>query len=189
MLPILRRSLPETAAIATLMLCLGAAPAPAAGYGYCQLWSRAVTEIEVRAGKQMNLILFKENLAFAQADDVDIAVADANLVEIRNAGHYRTCRFLEEYDELPLPDVGSAQTSVWAQMLAAHARGRQPPGPEPGTVPASDAPPAPEGWAEACGAEWRSFDPSDGTVVRPKSKGGKQRCPLVKGDDGLWVIP
>lgn len=57
-----------------------------------------------------------------------------------------------------------------------------------GTVPATDRPAGPEGWAEACDRMWRSFNPEDGTVVRPRSKGGKQRCPLIL-KDGEWVLP
>jgi hypothetical protein len=175
------------AVLLTLTL-FAAVPSRSAGYGYCQLWSRAVTEIEVRGGRSLSLIFLKDELVFQSAADVDIAVADSNLVEIRNNQHYRVCRMLAEYDELPLPDVASVQTPVWAKMLEAHAVGRQ------GTAPAGDAPIAApsaegDGWAEACAETWRTFDPSDGTVVRPASKGGKVRCPLVKGDDGLWVIP
>jgi|SoiMethySBSTD1v2_1073268.scaffolds.fasta_scaffold06035_25 hypothetical protein len=173
--------------ILALLLAFTAISARAAGYGYCQLWARAVTEIEVRTGNQWNLVFLKDKLAFDTTEDVDIAVADQNIVELRNHAHYRTCRFLEEFDELPLPDVATVQTKAWAAMVAVHARGKQ------GTVPATEAPPSientPEGWAEACGDQWLTFDPSDGTVVRPASKGGKQRCPLVKNDAGEWIIP
>jgi hypothetical protein len=141
--------------------------------------------MEVRTGAQLNLTFVGDELGFVQHDDVDIATADANLVELRADSHRRTCMMLVEYAVLPLPDLPPAQTVNWAHRVALDAVGRQ------GTEPAAaDPTPSSHGdaaWREACRAEYRSFDPDDGTVVRRGSP-ARVRCPLVRVGDA-WEIP
>lgn len=155
--------------------------ARAASDGYCQLWARAVTEIEVRTGQQFSLIFLDAELAFTATKDVDIATADAYLIEMRLAGHRHSCAAVPEYDSLPLPDVPFVRVANWAANMALLAVGRQ------GTVPATEKPAVSSGWAEACAAEYRTFDPDDQTVIRRGSP-DRVKCPLVE-KNGEWIIP
>jgi len=149
---------------------------------YCILWSRAIAEVEVRTGSQLDLTFIGDDLGFIAHDDVDLKTADANLVEIRADGHRRTCTWLVEYDVLPLPDLPPAQTVNWANRIAMEAVGRQ------GTEPAA-ADPTPDGdaaWREACRSQYRTFNPDDGTVVRRGSP-DRVKCPLTL-ENGEWVV-
>jgi hypothetical protein len=159
-------------------------PLNAASEGYCSLWSRDVAELEVRIGAQLNLTFAGNDLVYSQKDDPDIAVADANLVEIRANDHYRTCLMLTEFDALPLPDVPAAQTPNWAARVASYAIGRQ------GTEPAAADPTPKEGgtaeWRAACAEQYRTWNEADGTVVRRGSP-EPVKCPLVF-KDGEWIV-
>lgn len=57
--------------------------------------------------------------------------------------------------------------------------------PRPGTVPAIAAPIG--DWEAACDAEYRTWDASDGTVVRRGSP-ERVRCPLELRE-GTWTLP
>jgi hypothetical protein len=165
-------------------LLISGGPAAAATDGYCTLWSRAVAELEVRAGKQLSLIFKGADLVFTERPDVDIATASARLVALRAKSHYSDCRLLVEYDTLPLPDLPAAHADQWASMVSLYAIGRQ------GTAPAAADPTPGRGspeWRAACAAEYRTWDEADGTVIRRGSP-ERVRCPL-KLIDGAWRIP
>lgn len=142
----------------------------AAEPAYCALWAREQTRID--------FIAAIDN----PRDAGDSLSATPEAIEGRLGRNYSLCRVMEVR---PLLEGGDAMKTVaWVASMHQLLRGRFA---GQGTVPAGDRP-TPDGWAAACAAEWRSFDPEDGTVIRPRSKGGKVRCPLVLVD-GRWVIP
>lgn len=149
--------------------------------GYCTLWAREMARIEAETGSIFGLTFENNVLTFQKQIDIDMATATARLVLVRAETHYKTCMLLVEYPYLALPKLPEASMDGWARSVARFSLGRQ------GTVPAGEGS-EPNTWEEACADTWRTFDPADGTVVRPASKGGKQKCPLVM-QAGEWVIP
>jgi len=141
--------------------------------------------MEVRTGAQLTLQFVDNELGFLQHDDVDIATADANLVEIRAQAQFRTCTFLVEYAVLPLPDLPPAQTVNWAARVALDAVGRQ--GTEPAAADPTPSSQRDAAWREACRSEYRTFREADGTVVR-RGSSARVKCPLVRVGDA-WEIP
>lgn len=158
-----------------------AIPAASASSPYCNLWAREVVRVEAQTGSFINMLLVDGKPSFTQTSDQGMAEATPELLIKRAAAHQRDCKFLIEYDTLPLPLLPPAENEGWAAAVSTLTLSRQ------GVVPAGDNI-GDEGWRRACAEQWRTFDPDDGTVVRPESKGGKQRCPLVLRD-GAWVLP
>lgn len=147
----------------------------------CAMLSRELVRVEIESGTTYDPVLVAEALHYqARPDPALRSITPAEALK-RYTTHMQLCEVM--IDIVPsLPSVEASGNDAWARSMATLATRFD------GTTPATDAPPQAEGWAEACAAEWRTFDPSDGTVVRPASKGGKQRCPLVLVD-GAWVMP
>lgn len=126
---------------------------------YCALYAREATRIDIM-----------------HAAPVDTRLANTDYIVMLSKRIYRQC-VANLPTLLPLPEE-HRNLDTWAEDMRVLILSRA------GTEPATGSE-----WAEACAAQWRTFDPSDGTVVRPASKGGKQECPLVRGPDGEWVLP
>ena len=126
----------------------------------CTLWARETTRINLVASEDPTIV----NATYATIREMEQRA-------------YSAC-LLYETERPVMPDVPARSSEEWAMSMLRLVQTPQ------GTVPAGDD----DEWADACAAEWRSFNPEDGTVIRPRSKGGHQRCPLVL-IDGEWRIP
>lgn len=148
-----------------LVVLLGLAlVARAEDVGYCIYWSREATRIDYQH---------------------ETAEVTAEAIERQVRARYYWCGLQETGQRLPLPGrPEEASTAEWASFLAAAFAARQAARQDLGTAPADVGPPE---WVEACDAEYRTFDRSDGTVVRRGSP-ERVRCPL-KLVDGEWRIP
>lgn len=126
---------------------------------YCALYAREATRIDIM-----------------HTEPVDTRIANTNYITLLATRVYRQC--VDNLPALlPLPEEHRNMRS-WAADMRALVLSRS------GTVPASDDRTS---WAEACAAEYRTWDEATGTVVRHGSP-ERVECPLVKGEDGEWVV-
>lgn len=126
---------------------------------YCALYAREAVRIDIM-----------------HTQPIDTRIANTNYLTLLAERVYRQC-----VDNLPvllpLPEEHRSM-KTWASDMRALVLTRA------GTEPATDRG---GGWAEACAAEYRTWDEASGTVVR---RGSPERveCPLVKGEGGEWVV-
>ena len=88
--------------------------------------------------------------------------------------------------ETGVPEIEYDWRKAMAEVLNIKPPNIQPLSPAPGSVPATDDLPPPKiieprwpsGFITYCKRYFRSFDPTDGTVLMPGSKGRRTKCPF-----------
>lgn len=147
-------------------------PAASAGSLYCNLWAREVVRVEAQTGSLFDMEIRDSEAAgvvFYQTSDPAMAEATPELLIARAASHQRDCKFLVEFETLPLPLNPHAQNDGWAKAVASLTLSRQ------GIMPAGENIGDNE-WRAACEAEYVSWDPETETVIR-KGSPERVRCP------------
>lgn len=142
----------------------------------CAMVSRELVRVEVETGRTYSPVMVGEVLHYEEQADPslkDITPADALK---RFTTHRQICEAM--IDIMPaLPKVDAANNEAWARSIATLA------GRFDGVEPAGDPPPPDPGsdeWRQACAAEYRTWDPDTGTVIR-KGSPERVRCPC--GDE------
>jgi len=123
---------------------------------YCDLWAREQTRIDVTT-----------------ATDFTTLTSTQLMIQQYKAKNLLICRSMEMKPMLE----GSSSDEAWSlDMYQILIQKAQTAVEAQGTEPASDSPKEGEDWENQCRANYRSFDPSDGTVVR-RGNSERVRCP------------
>jgi hypothetical protein len=143
----------------------------------CAMLARELVRVEIETASTFTPVIVSEVLHFEQAPDASLREVTPEAALKRYAEQMKACEAIPDF--LPsLPKVDAAGNASWARAVVTLATRLD------GVAPASEGR---EGWAEACAAEYRTWDNATGTVIR-RGRPERVRCPLILvGEE--WIVP